>query len=120
MLVRPPISTRTDTLVPHTSLCRSRHPHYPKSVCGVIFQGSTRTTGCQFTFTCDGSLARAPVARLWQEAEAIASQALSGRVAPEVGTATHYHDAYVAHRWRSPLERVAQKDRKSTRLNSSH
>src|SRR3546814_16350096 len=68
------------------------------------------TTLCpsRFTFTCDGSLARAPVARLWQEAEAIASQALSGRVAAVVGTATHYRAAYVAPRWRSTLERVAQ------------
>ena len=43
-------------------LNRVRHPAYPSSVCGVVFQGSTRTTGCQFTFTCDGSLARAPMA----------------------------------------------------------
>ena len=41
-------------------LNRLRHPAYPKSVCGVVYQGAARTTGCQFTFTCDGSLARAP------------------------------------------------------------
>ena len=40
-----------------------RHPAYPKSVCGVVYQGSERRTGCQFSFTCDGSLLRAPMAR---------------------------------------------------------
>ena len=37
---------------------RARHPAFPKSICGVVFQGSERTTGCQFTFTCDGALNR--------------------------------------------------------------
>src|ERR687897_263864 len=37
-------------------LNRVRHPSYPNSVCGVVFQGSERVTGCQFTFTCDGSM----------------------------------------------------------------
>src|SRR5438105_10605263 len=32
-------------------LNRARHPDYPSSVCGVVFQGSQRTTGCQFSFT---------------------------------------------------------------------
>src|ERR1700742_3086468 len=33
-------------------LNRVRHPAYPNSVCGVVYQGSARHTGCQFTFTC--------------------------------------------------------------------
>ncbi|HEX6073589.1 MAG TPA: cell wall hydrolase, partial [Sphingomicrobium sp.] len=39
-------------------LNRVRHPAFPASVCGVVYEGSTRPTGCQFTFTCDGSLYR--------------------------------------------------------------
>src|SRR4051812_14116005 len=38
-------------------LNRVRHPAYPDSVCGVVYQGSARATGCQFTFTCDGAMA---------------------------------------------------------------
>ena len=45
-------------------LNRMRHPGYPASVCGVVYQGSERAAGCQFTFTCDGSLLRTPVSRL--------------------------------------------------------
>src|SRR5690242_11340388 len=43
-------------------LNRMRHPGYPASVCGVIYQGADRAYGCQFTFVCDGSLLRTPVA----------------------------------------------------------
>src|SRR5437763_14955527 len=30
-------------------LNRVRHPAFPASVCSVVYQGSTRATGCQFT-----------------------------------------------------------------------
>ena len=35
-------------------LNRLRHPAFPKSVCGVVFQGAQLATGCQYSFTCDG------------------------------------------------------------------
>ncbi|MCX7675862.1 MAG: cell wall hydrolase, partial [Alteraurantiacibacter sp.] len=57
---------------------RVRHPAWPNSVCGVVFQGSERTTGCQFTFTCDGSLARKPNASGMARARAVARAALGG------------------------------------------
>lgn len=88
-------------------LNRVRHPAFPKTVCGVIFQGSERKTGCQFTFTCDGSLARAPSAAGWTRAVKIAEAALTGTVDKAVGTATHYHADYVVPYWRSTLEKIA-------------
>ncbi len=89
-------------------LNRLRHPGYPKSVCGVVYQGAARATGCQFTFTCDGSLARAPDAALWASAAAIARRALSGHVVREVGSATHYHADYVAPYWAPTLVKLAR------------
>ncbi|MFM8820281.1 MAG: cell wall hydrolase [Phenylobacterium sp.] len=89
-------------------LNRLRHPGYPKSVCGVVYQGSARPTGCQFTFTCDGSLGRPPEPGLWAQAAGIARLALSGRVVPEVGAATHYHADYVAPYWAPTLVKLAQ------------
>lgn len=88
-------------------LNRLRHPHYPKSVCGVVFQGSERTTGCQFTFTCDGALARAPIPMFWERARKIAGQALSGHVARDVGYSTHYHTMWVVPYWSSSLVKTA-------------
>lgn len=89
-------------------LNRVRHPAYPKSVCGVVYQGSERRTGCQFSFTCDGSLLRGPSTRPWVEAEAVAKAALAGYVEPSVGTATHYHADYVLPRWAFELDKIEQ------------
>ncbi|MFA7587199.1 MAG: cell wall hydrolase [Novosphingobium sp.] len=89
-------------------LNRMRHPAYPKSVCGVVYQGAERRTGCQFSFTCDGSLLRAPATRPWQEAEQIARSALAGHVEKSVGTATHYHADYVLPKWAFELAKIEQ------------
>ena len=88
-------------------LNRVRHGGYPNSVCGVVYQGSQRVTGCQFTFTCDGSLARTPVAYLWQRSRQIAGEALAGRIFAPVGYATHYHADYVVPYWAASLDKVA-------------
>ncbi|WP_309091520.1 cell wall hydrolase [Phenylobacterium sp.] len=89
-------------------LNRVRHPAYPKSVCGVVYQGSARATGCQFTFTCDGSLRWAPEPALWRQARRVAERALNGHVAKHVGSATHYHAAYVAPYWAPTLVKMTQ------------
>jgi spore germination cell wall hydrolase CwlJ-like protein len=88
-------------------LNRVRHPAFPASVCGVVYQGSTRSTGCQFTFTCDGSLERRPSADGWDRARKIAEAALTGYVFRPVGYATHYHADYVVPYWASSLAKNA-------------
>ena len=106
-------------------LNRVRHPSFPNSVCGVVFQGSERTTGCQFSFACDGAMARAPSSGPWIRARRVAAEALSGKVFPSVGLATHYHTqaiwpywgktlvmtnvigAHIFHRWRGRWGEIA-------------
>lgn len=89
-------------------LNRMRHPGYPSSVCGVVYQGSDRATGCQFTFTCDGSLLRQPVASLWARSRKIAQEALAGKVFAPVGHATSYHADYVLPYWADSLDKTVQ------------
>ncbi len=84
-------------------LNRLRHPSFPKSVCGVVYDGVGTASTCQFTFACDGSTLRLPNARLWQTAKDVAAAALSGHVATQVGAATHYHAVYVSPYWRTSL-----------------
>ena len=88
-------------------LNRVRHPAFPASVCGVVYEGSTRATGCQFTFTCDGSLNRQPDVDGWRRAMRIADEALSGAVYAPVGWATHYHADYVVPYWASSMAKNA-------------
>jgi Cell Wall Hydrolase len=88
-------------------LNRLRDPAFPKTVCGVVFQGSARRTGCQFTFTCDGSLLRPRSAQSQAQANVVAEHVLAGRNASIVGGATHYHANYVSPYWAPSLVRVA-------------
>jgi len=88
-------------------LNRMRHPAFPKSVCGVVYQGSTGAV-CQFSFVCDGALYRRPSQSAWNEAETVAEAALDGYVEKTVGEATHYHADYVAPRWAPMLAKVAK------------
>ncbi len=80
-------------------LNRVLHPAYPDSVCGVVWQGSARRTGCQFTFTCDGSLRRPRSAAQMTAARAVAVRVLAGESADHVAGATHYHADYVTPYW---------------------
>jgi spore germination cell wall hydrolase CwlJ-like protein len=89
-------------------LNRLRHPMFPKTVCGVVFQGSQLPTGCQFTFTCDGSLSRRPSVAGWARAWRLAGRALDGYVETDVGLATHYHTIWVTPYWQSSVVKVAQ------------
>jgi hypothetical protein len=87
-------------------LNRVAHPSYPGTVCGVVYQGSERVTGCQFTFTCDGSLARRPNRMFWDRARSVATAALAGHVEPVVGLATHYHTIQVHPYWAPSLKHI--------------
>ncbi|HYJ53731.1 MAG TPA: cell wall hydrolase [Allosphingosinicella sp.] len=88
-------------------LNRVRHPAWPDSVCGVVYQGPMRPGGgCQFTFTCDGSLAIRPSGPGWDAAQRIAAEALGGRTYDPVGLATHYHTSAVFPAWAPRLIKI--------------
>lgn len=87
-------------------LNRARHSAFPNTVCGVVFQGSNRSTGCQFSFTCNGAMRGAVNRTAWDRARDIASAALSGEVFAPVGSSTHFHTTAVSPKWRHSLVRV--------------
>ncbi|TPG40643.1 cell wall hydrolase [Sphingomonas koreensis] len=88
-------------------LNRVRDRAFPASVCGVVYQGSQRRTGCQFSFTCDGSLYHPREPFAWDRARSIAAAALAGAVYAPVGAATFYHADYVSPWWAGSMARVA-------------
>jgi hypothetical protein len=90
-------------------LNRLKHPSFPKTICGVVLQGSQRSTGCQFTFACDGSLdRRRPAPEAWSMARLRAQAAMDGAIDTNVLQATHYHADYVTPWWSQQLERLAK------------
>lgn len=84
-------------------LNRVRHPAFPATVCGVIYQGSEKGSGCQFSYACDGSMARLPSPAARARAGRIAAAALAGYVFRPVGLATHYHTYAVTPAWNRTL-----------------
>ncbi len=89
-------------------LNRAASGRYPTDVCEVVYQRNARA--CQFTYTCDGSIGRAPVERAaWVRAEQVATAVAEGRrprILPE--RSVNYHADYVAPGWGRRLERVQQ------------
>lgn len=89
-------------------LNRVRHRAYPDNICGVVYQGSERATGCQFSFACDGSADRAPRGRAWRQSQLIAKHAMLGFAPQVTRSATHFHTASVNPRWSSSLVQTRQ------------
>ncbi|WP_454886738.1 cell wall hydrolase [Sphingomonas oryzagri] len=99
---------RAQQAVIQVVLNRVRLTQYPHTVCGVVYQGSALQTGCQFSFTCDGSQTRRPERQGWEAARLEAKRALSGRVYGPVGRATHYHADWMVPYWIGSLDKIAQ------------
>lgn len=87
---------------------RVADPRYPDTFCGVVYQGSHRVTGCQFTFTCDGALAKRPYGEAWARAQEVATHVLVGFHQPVTRGSTHYHTTEVNPRWAPTLTSTRQ------------
>jgi len=86
---------------------RVRDPRFPKTICEVVYQGQYRNTGCQFTFTCDGSVRHKPAGLAWDRARDIALHVMLGLNTPVTNKATHYHTDYVNPYWAPGLVETA-------------
>ena len=88
-------------------LNRVRHPLYPKTICGVVYQGAYLRTSCQFSFVCNGAMAAPVEAWAWRRARDVANAALGGYVMAAVGSATHFHTLSVDPVWSGNMVRIA-------------
>lgn len=89
-------------------LNRVKNKHFPDSVCGVVYQGSERSTGCQFTFTCDGSMEIAPKGKVWDRSVKVANLVMSSGYTPSTHWATHYHTTEVSPKWSKTMRMTRQ------------
>jgi len=89
-------------------LNRVKSKHFPNSVCGVVFEGSERSTGCQFTFTCDGSMEHAPKGKGWNRSVQVANLVMSSGYSPSTYWATHYHTTEVNPVWSNTMRMTRQ------------
>jgi hypothetical protein len=101
-------SVRGQQAVATVIMNRVKNPNFPKTVCGVVYQGAAHRNGCQFSFACDGQAERVVEHTAWDRARSVAARALSGAVLRDIGSATHFHATGVDPEWGSRMLRVAQ------------
>lgn len=87
---------------------RVKSKHYPNTICGVVYQGAERSTGCQFSFTCDGSTMKEPHGKHWEQSKAVAALNITGGVNPFTERSTHYHTVAVNPHWSGNLRPTKQ------------
>lgn len=96
------------TAVAEVIMNRVNHRVYPDTICGVVYEGSERSTGCQFSFTCDGSMNRTPRGRSWRRSQLVAEHVAIGFAPPRTRRATHYHTTAVDPHWNDSLVQTGQ------------
>ncbi|HFB55443.1 MAG TPA: cell wall hydrolase [Hellea balneolensis] len=89
-------------------LNRVKSKHFPNNICDVVYQGAERTTGCQFSFACDGSTAILPKGKSWARSQQIADHMIMGFSENMTRRATHYHTTNVNPKWASHLRQTRQ------------
>src|SRR5262249_46725013 len=88
-------------------LNRVRDPNYPKTICGVVYQGSDHRNSCQFSFACDGVADEVKNKAAWDRSKLIAEKAIAGDSTIRIiGAATNYHADYVRPRWAKEMRKL--------------
>ena len=90
-------------------LNRVKDPGYPKTICGVVYEGADRPNACQFSFACDSESDEPTNRTQWATAQRVAQAVISGKAADEVkivAAATHYHADYVKPKWSNSLRQI--------------
>lgn len=88
-------------------LNRVKDPSYPKTICGVVYQGSDRRNSCQFSFACDGVPDEVKSKEAWDQSKRIAQKAIAGdQTIRIIGAATNYHADYVRPKWAKEMRKL--------------
>ena len=88
-------------------LNRVKDPNYPKTICGVVYQGSDHRNSCQFSFACDGVADEVKNKAAWDRSKMIAQKAIDGdQTIRVIGAATNYHADYVKPKWSRNMKRL--------------
>lgn len=90
-------------------LNRTKDPAYPKTICGVVYQGSNQRNSCQFSFACDGLPDDVKQPAAWANSKRIAQTAIDGTKSMQImSTATNYHADYVRPKWANSMKRLVK------------
>jgi spore germination cell wall hydrolase CwlJ-like protein len=87
---------------------RMQSGKYPRTICGVVYQGAASRHGCQFSFACNVASLSPKVASAWRRANGLAAGILQGLI--QLGDMTEnaisFHAADVQPGWGQHLIRT--------------
>ncbi len=92
-------------------LNRVKSPNYPKTICGVVYQGSNRRNSCQFSFACDGQPDDVKQPGAWVNSKRVAQKALAGDsiIMKKLNSnVVNYHADYVKPKWSRAMRRAVK------------
>jgi spore germination cell wall hydrolase CwlJ-like protein len=105
-------SAKGKMMVGMVVLERTKSPHFPSTVCGVVEQANLTASGniikheCSFSWMCDGKqhvvdFDNPTVRQTWNQSYTIAKLVMSGKLRPHIDMSgvTHYHANYVKPDW---------------------
>lgn len=102
-------SLKGQAAVAQVILNRVRNPSYPDTICDVVYQNEDWRNRCQFSFACDNIRDRVRSEEHWKMAREVALAVTAGKIwLKEVGSATHYHAAYVRPAWARTMVKVGR------------
>lgn len=80
---------------------------WPKTICGVVYQGAERGEKCQFSFACTDNRRSLEGASGWEQSKWIADDVAAGRARlSELDGVLHYHAKSVRPIWRLSMRPV--------------
>lgn len=94
---------------------RTKDRRYPETICEVVRQGRTDSSGnmirnqCQFSWYCDGKSDEPQNADMWVESQMLAWEMIeNNKYRGLTEGATHYHANYVSPSWAKDLQLVGR------------
>ena len=103
--------TEGEKAVAEVVLQRTRDQNYPRTICGVVYEGAQpNNRSCQFSFACDGTLRQPKDRTTWESVRKLADAIISGAVklAGETRHAIAYHRIGVQPAWAELMVQTAQ------------
>ena len=101
--------------VANVTLNRVDDPHFPSSVCGVVYQarlweGFPVRNACQFSWYCDGRSDTIKEMPKFKKIYNLAKEVMRGKIDDITDGSTFYHANYVDPYWSQHFTKVAQID----------
>lgn len=103
--------TEGEKAVAEVVLQRTREHNYPRTICGVVYEGAQPDNRvCQFSFACDGTLRQPKDRTTWERARKLAEAIVSGAVklAGQTRHAIAYHSIGVQPAWAEAMVQTVQ------------